>query len=279
MFNDIASASIHRVDPISFAIRRSVVLNRRVYHCEGPNAVWHVDGHHKVIRWRFVTHGPFDGYSRTTTYLTCSDNNRSTTVLSSFVNAVQLNGLPTKVQTDKGGENIEIWHFMIEQHSSNTAVITGSSTHNERIERLWRDVHRCVGSLFYSTFKDLESQGALDPLNEVDLFSLHFVYIPRINSTLTSFRESWNNNPSSTERNLTPNQLFVAGAMSQPDELVNGDNIVVPNAQFSPCPQLQQALEGIDQLRSSSEFGKDIYIHVVQIVGFHLQTVCICCAI
>jgi hypothetical protein len=44
---------------------------------------------------------------------------------------------------------------MVEQHRSNAAVITGSLTHNERVERLWRVRFRfrCVGVLFYNTFK------------------------------------------------------------------------------------------------------------------------------
>ena len=58
-------ASIHRVDPVNTAIRRRVTVRRRVYYAEGPNSVWHIDGHHKLIRWRFVTHGGIDGYSRT----------------------------------------------------------------------------------------------------------------------------------------------------------------------------------------------------------------------
>lgn len=40
-------ASIHRVDPANTALRKSITVRRRVYHAEGPNAVWHVDGHHK----------------------------------------------------------------------------------------------------------------------------------------------------------------------------------------------------------------------------------------
>ena len=56
--------SIHRVDPENMAIRRSVTI-RRSYHVEGPNALWHVDGNHKLIRWRLVIHGAIDGYSRT----------------------------------------------------------------------------------------------------------------------------------------------------------------------------------------------------------------------
>lgn len=66
-------ASIHRVDPVNTAIRRRVTV-RRVYYAEGPNSVWHI-GHHKLIRWHFVTHGGIDGYSRTVVYLRCSGNN------------------------------------------------------------------------------------------------------------------------------------------------------------------------------------------------------------
>lgn len=32
--------SIHRVDPVNTALRRSVVVRRRVYYAEGPNYVW-----------------------------------------------------------------------------------------------------------------------------------------------------------------------------------------------------------------------------------------------
>ena len=35
---------------------------------------------HKLIRWRIVTHGAIDGYSRVIVYLQCATNNRATTV-------------------------------------------------------------------------------------------------------------------------------------------------------------------------------------------------------
>ena len=37
-------ASIHRVDPENTAARRSITIRRRVYHAEGPNSIWHIDG-------------------------------------------------------------------------------------------------------------------------------------------------------------------------------------------------------------------------------------------
>ena len=96
-------ASIHRIDPIGTAIRRSVTVRRRVYSVEGPNALWHVDGNHKLIKWRFVIHGCCDGYSRMITYLHCCDNNRAGTVLTVFRTAVQTHGLPTQLRSDLGG--------------------------------------------------------------------------------------------------------------------------------------------------------------------------------
>ena len=53
----------------------------------------------------------------------------------------------------------------------------------------------------------------LDPINERDLFALHCVFIPRINEALQSFQEAWNHHHIRTERGMTPNQLFVAGAL------------------------------------------------------------------
>ena len=53
-------ASIYRVDPEGTALRRSLAVCRRVYHAEGPNYVWHIDGYHKLIKYCFVIHGAMD---------------------------------------------------------------------------------------------------------------------------------------------------------------------------------------------------------------------------
>ena len=83
-------ASIHRVDPINTAIRRSIAIRRHVYCVSGPNSLWHIDGHHKLIKYRFVTHGGIDSFSRTIVYLRCSTNNTAPTVLASFADAVSM---------------------------------------------------------------------------------------------------------------------------------------------------------------------------------------------
>ena len=194
-------ASIHRVDPENTAARRSVTIRRRVYFADGPNAIWHIDGNHKLIRWRFVVHGGIDGYSRTVVFLWCSTNNQASTVLASFMEATEIHGLPYRVRSDFGGENMEVWRYVIEQHRNDSAVITGSSTHNERIEQLWRDVFRSVSSLFYDVFRMLD-EDKLNCLNEIDMFCLHFVFQPRINSALNAFMESWNNHSQGRRQGL-----------------------------------------------------------------------------
>ena len=61
--------SLHRVDPSGIEGRIRRVLHRREYSVESPNALWHIDGYHKLIRWKIVIHGGIDGYSRLVTYL------------------------------------------------------------------------------------------------------------------------------------------------------------------------------------------------------------------
>ena len=68
----------------------------------------YVDGHHKLIRWRFVTHAGIDGYSRLITFIKCSTNNKAETMYTAFMKGVQRFGLPSRVRTDQGRENIEV---------------------------------------------------------------------------------------------------------------------------------------------------------------------------
>ena len=174
-----------------------------------------LDGHHKLIRWQFVTHGGIDGYSRVVVFLKkCSNNNRASTLYSHFMRAVQQFGLPSCVRTDCGTENLRIARHMLRHRGiDQNSVLTGSSTHNQRIERLWRDLHQSVTKLYYRLFYHLESLQSLDPLNELHLFALDYVYLPRINRSIELFRNAWNHHSLRTAHHSSPLQLYTSGAL------------------------------------------------------------------
>ena len=109
----------------------------------------------------------------------CSDNNTAETVTEY--------GLPERVRSDQGGKNRLVALHMIRYRGDDRRMIVGSSVHNQRIERLWRDLHRCVIAVYYNIFYFLEYHGILEPTNEQHLFCLHYVYIPRINASLDTF--------------------------------------------------------------------------------------------
>lgn len=204
-----------RVDPINVCMRRMRVIQRCSYSIPGPNALWHIDGHHSLIRWRIVVHGGIDGFSRLITYLHYSTNNQADTVFTLFQEAIAKYGVPSRVRSDRGGENIDVAKFMIENRGLNRGShIAGTSVHNQRIERLWRDVFSHVLQLYYSLFYFLEDNGLLDCELDSDLYALHFVFVPLINRALKQFQDAYNNHSLRTEHHWTPLMIWTNGILS-----------------------------------------------------------------
>ena len=248
------------------------------------------DGHHKLVRWRLVTHCGIDGFSRMIVYCKCSSNNKASTVYELFLKATRQFGLPSRVRSDHGRENILVAQHMLEHRGSGRgSMITGSSTHNQRIERLWRDLHRCVTQLFYRLFYHLENIGLLDPLNEAHLYCVHYVFVPRINRALEAFQKGWNHHSIRTENNKSPHQLFVQGYLSlQRSGLVALDfaeqvdtnygieehglatlesQVEVPQSLLTvPESALEQLRQQVNPLRSSDNYGIELYEEALRFI-------------
>ena len=258
-------------------------IRRRSYSVPSPNSLWHADGNHKLIKYRLVIHGAVDGFSRLLTFLSCSDNNRAETVLFKFIGATLEYGLPSRIRTDKGGENVGVWRFMLlARGEGRGSYIAASSVHNARIERMWRDVRVSVIDTFKMVFETLEELGVLSVDNDTDLFCLHYIYIPRINTALKQFQEAWNSHSLSTESNWSPLQLFTAYSSNSLlfsdenqanlqdiidiSEEVEEISVPVTNVPLS-APALALLRATIDPLQQSNCYGVDLYMKTIHFVN------------
>ena len=195
--------------------------------------------------------------------------------------------------TDQGRENILVARHMIEHRGAERkSIITGSSVHNQMIERLWRDLHQGVTLLYYRLFYYLEECGILDPINERQVYALHYIYVPRINRSIEEFRQSWNHHRIRTAQHKTPYQLFTAGCMilqqsqltafdffsdvdasygvdpegPEPDD--EDGTVIVPRLNFQLQPEdYQQLTIMINPLSHSANYGIDLYEQVIQFIN------------
>ncbi|CAH3173066.1 unnamed protein product [Porites lobata] len=266
------SDCLRRMDPVGTALRWRMTIHRRKYYVPTPNSLWHIDSGHKLIRYKLITHVCIDGKTRLILYAACRDNNKAETVLSLFQNA-----------------NYHVGAYMIQHRGpARGSIITGSSVHNSRVERTHHDVYSGVLAFYSRVFQQLEDEGNLDVLNDVHIFSLHHIYIPRIQNSLEELVSQMNNRPVSTERNHSPLQMWERGmlenlhsghtALSEteiehlgvdPDGVLS---VEVEDYQVEIDPPLvslseEQKGELPDPLTNDGNSGKDIYLQCIEVVN------------
>lgn len=168
-----------------------------------------------------------------------------------------------------------------------TPVIVGISVHNQRVERHNRDANEQILSVFREEFYQLERHGLLDPLNDTDLFCLHYAYMPKINKSLTEFIAAHNNHALSTEGNNTPAQMFGLNlhltfyAGFEEDRLWRGisvDDLLTPDLPHVQVYETRNPLGEADTVALriavdpvSSLSGRELYMQTLRFMGTCLQ--------
>ena len=167
------------------------------------------------FRWGFVVFGQIDGYSRLITEMHLSTDNKASSALIVFIKSIKEFGVPSRVRLDGGTEFNHVETLMNVLNGENRGtVMRGPSVHNQRIERLWRDVFCKVLSKFYKLFLHMERHNILDKSNVIHMYSLQYVFGPRIQNSLKDWTTAHNNHPIRTEKNQSPKMLWYGGSLA-----------------------------------------------------------------
>ena len=124
-------------------------------------------------------------------FLRCNTNNRARTVFYALENAVATHGLPSSIRGDQGTENYGVAWYMLshpQKGPDKGIFMAGKSSRNER---LWVDVFYGCTALYYDIFCYLEETGYLDINDELHVFAIQYVSLPKINKHLSVFAEGW----------------------------------------------------------------------------------------
>ncbi|ODN73104.1 hypothetical protein L198_08301 [Cryptococcus wingfieldii CBS 7118] len=199
---------LKEVNPAAAALRWQFVVNRRRYYVPFINSLWHIDGHHKMFRWRIVIIGIIEGKSRKFVGLRAQNNNRAASVLDVLKKATEEHGVPSRVRADYGKELLDVKNYMIERRGDGRgSFIQGASTHNQRIERLWVDLQRWNTKKYVELFHQIEDEQEV-PFHDVHLWCLHYTFLDQLQMECDAFLAAWNEHPLRTEKQLSPNLIW-----------------------------------------------------------------------
>ena len=138
----------------------------------------------------------------------------------------------------------------------------------------------------------MEDAGILFLDNPQHMFTLHYVYLPRINQALQEYEEAFNHHGVRTANNWSPNQMWLNGMMNEENplshDMLDGNpedlqyygydpdgpspfeetdnNVVVAPINIEHDLEVRTILQTIDPLRHSNEMGIDVYVEALALV-------------
>lgn len=155
-----------------------------------------------------------------------STDNLASTAVKYYLGGVREYGVPSRVRADGGSEFVHVESFMnMINGNERGSLMRGPSVHNQRIERLWRDVYVKVLDKYYKLFNYMEENNILDPTDQIDLYCLQHTFVMRIDEELRTWKTAHNNHGIRTEHYKTPNQLWIAGNLQNE----NSENTAMDN--------------------------------------------------
>lgn len=189
------------LDTNGVSLRRRHRLQRRSYYNSGPNYLIHIDGYDKIKPYGIAIHGAIDGYSRRILWLKagCSNNNPRY-IAKFYIDFVkELRRVPRAIRADAGTENVLVKDLHIalrfdhgDEISGSNSFLTGRSTGNQRIERLWRSLSEYLMLFWRNTFANMRDIGLFSTADHLHIECLRFCFLPLIQTQLNQFMENWN---------------------------------------------------------------------------------------
>ena len=190
---------IKLIDPEGVRSRRRRRLVRRKYVTQGPNYVWHIDGHDKLKPFGFSIHGCIDGFSRRLMWLEVGTSNKNPEIIAKFyLDTVKEYGIPLQIKADDGSEHtlvhpIHVYLRTLDgTHPNLDAFSITSSPLNQRIEAFWSHLQRDRIGWWKQLFQDLVDLGLFSNDEPVLIDCIRFCYIDLLRNELKSILDDWN---------------------------------------------------------------------------------------
>lgn len=181
---------LHLLNSCGIQHWRAKWFQRHLYICPGPDFVWHLDGHNKLMPFGFAIHGCIDAYSSRLMWLKVGSSNNDPSIIAEYYLECigNLEYTAQKIQCDLGTENSTLKNLHSFLANDNGAcVIFGKSTANQRIEAWWSTLRKCVTNWYMNFFKDLREVNLYNNSNILHVECLKYCFMDVIQSDLKSF--------------------------------------------------------------------------------------------